>query len=92
MLGFCGGHVRSPHCDGVQAVESATRACKVSDWKDPMCLITLAAAHAEAGDFDLAEEWAGKAIALLPADHPNLNLFRQCIDDFKQKRPHREPQ
>ena len=37
--------------DGKKAVEAATRACELTQWKKPDFLDTLAAAYAEAGDF-----------------------------------------
>ena len=38
--------------NGEQAVVSATRACELTEWKEPHFLATLAAACSEAGDFD----------------------------------------
>src|SRR5437879_13021118 len=40
--------------DGKKAVEHATHACRKTDWKNASFLDTLAAAHAEAGQFEEA--------------------------------------
>ena len=49
--------------DGKKAVEYATKACDLSEWKDAPSLDTLAAADAEVGDFDGAVKWEIVAMA-----------------------------
>jgi tetratricopeptide (TPR) repeat protein len=50
--------------DGKKAVEYATKACELSNWKDAENLGTLAAAHAECGNFKAAVSWQKKAMDL----------------------------
>ena len=51
------------HRDGQLAVASATRACELTNWKDPGEWEVLAAAFAEAGDFASAVKWQQKVMA-----------------------------
>ncbi len=53
--------------DGKKAVEYATKACELSEWKDPHIVDTLAAAYAESGDFDNAVKWENQYL-----QNPNL--------------------
>jgi len=54
--------------DGKKAVELATKACTAWNWKLPGQMDTLAAAYAEAGDFDNAVKFESQCL-----QSPNLN-------------------
>ncbi len=75
---------RSARC----AVESAEKACELSRWKSPESLDTLAAAYAEAGDFDAAVKWQSKAIEL-SRDAIKIKAYRDRLELFRQKQPYR---
>ena len=67
--------------NGQQAVEYATKACELTAWKEANNIDSLAAAYAEAGDFDKAVEWQQKGMNLAPADQKadyesRLKLYR----------------
>ena len=50
--------------DGKRAIELATLACEVTEYKQAHILSTLAAGYAETGDFDTAISWSKKAVDL----------------------------
>ena len=75
--------------DGKKAVVSATQVCELSDWKDPNNLDTLAAASAEAGDFNAAMKWQSKAIELL-IDEKTKEDYRTRLKLYQEKKPYRE--
>ena len=50
--------------NGKRAVALATKACELSEWTIAASLDTLAAAHAEAGNFDMAIRYEKRAIEL----------------------------
>jgi tetratricopeptide (TPR) repeat protein len=77
--------------DGKQAVDSAARACELSHFRSPAMIDTLAAAYAEAGDFDQAVQWQEAALAQLPTDDvPDRQDFGSRLTLYRQAKPYRE--
>jgi tetratricopeptide (TPR) repeat protein len=76
--------------DGKKAVEHATKACELTDWKNPFHLSTLAAAYAEAGDFQRAIEWHKKAIASPDFPPDKMERARERLRLYEQGKPYRE--
>ena len=50
--------------DGKKSIELATKACELSQWNNAECLESLAAAHAELGNFKEAVKCQKQAIKL----------------------------
>ena len=81
--------------DGKRAVDLATKACELTDYKLPHILSTLAAAFAESGNFDTAVEWSQKAVDLNdPKTDPEdqeAQLAKE-LESYRKKEPWRERQ
>ena len=75
--------------DGQRAIASATRVCELTDWKDANSLDVLAAACAEAGDFDTAIKWQERALELPPNDAEDRSEWEARLGLYKAKRPYR---
>jgi hypothetical protein len=73
--------------DGKTALASATRACKLTEFSVPMLLDPLAAACAEAGDFDAAARWQEKAIGLAP-DGLKKDEYRARLALYRAGKPY----
>jgi serine/threonine protein kinase len=54
--------------NGMSALGNARRACELTEWKDPGCLTTLAAAYGEAGEYDQAVKRQQEALKLASED------------------------
>ncbi len=78
------------HRDGKQAITGATRACELSHFKDYLYVDTLAAAHAEMGEFDKAIRWQRKALELLPKDSKERSEMEDRLKLYQNKAPYRE--
>jgi Flp pilus assembly protein TadD len=77
----------SKNRDGKAAVEFATKACELSEWKNPAYLDTLAAAHAEATNFAEAAKWQAKAIELL-SNEKEKEDYRTRFKLYQDKKPY----
>jgi tetratricopeptide (TPR) repeat protein len=73
--------------DGKAAIEFATKACELTEWKNPPYLDTLSAAYAESGDFDSAVKWQTKAIELL-SDEKEKEDYRTRLKLYQEKKPY----
>ncbi|QDS97500.1 tetratricopeptide repeat protein [Adhaeretor mobilis] len=74
--------------NGKLAIELATKACELEDYKAGHILSTKAAAHAEAGDFEEAIKWSEKAIEA--AKPEQVEALKKELESFKQNKPVRE--
>ena len=80
--------------DGPEAIKNATLACELTSWRDWGCTEALAAAHAEAGDFERAIMWQKKAIDLAGSG-PNIRtlealLLQWRLRLYESHKPYRE--
>jgi tetratricopeptide (TPR) repeat protein len=76
--------------DGKRAVEHATRACELTRWKEPLYISALAAAWAEAADFDKAVAYQKRAL-LFPELGMNWAGARLLLISYERKQPYRDP-
>lgn len=74
--------------NGPEAVEHAQSACKLSEWMDASHIDTLAAAYAEAGDFDQAVKYATQATVLSVPSDPNGKQFKEHLAFFQRREPY----
>ena len=90
--------------NGRRAIELATEACKLTEYKVPHILSTLAAACAETGDFDNAVKWITKGLELADkvtdkvtdkegdkeGDKETKDALKKELENYKAKKPTRE--
>jgi tetratricopeptide (TPR) repeat protein len=84
--------------NGRRALELATEACKLTDYKVPHILSTLAAAYAEVGDFDNAVKWVTKGLEIADkaketdkdGDKETKEALKKELENYRAKKPIRE--
>jgi tetratricopeptide (TPR) repeat protein len=76
--------------DGKKAVELARKACEIEEWKNIALIDTLAAAYAEAGEFDEAVKWMTKALSDQDYAKQAGDMGRKMLEQYKQKKPFRD--
>ncbi len=76
--------------NGRQAIKDATTACKLMEWRDEDSIDTLAAAYAEAGDFDSAARYEQEALGTKGISADDSKIFQYHLELYKQHRPYRE--
>ncbi len=89
LLATCpDAHIR----DGVQAVKCAQKACVLTHYGVTLIVGTLAAAHAEAGQFDEAVAAAEKACALaeISGETNLLQRNRELLELYRAHQPYHE--
>ena len=70
-------------------MKHATKACELTSWEWSAFIDTLAAANAEAGDFESAADWQQKAIDLDPNGF-FTDEFESRLELYKSGQAYRE--
>jgi tetratricopeptide (TPR) repeat protein len=79
--------------NGDEAIKYGNEAAELTEFKEAHILSTLAAAYAEAGDFEKAKEWANKAVEVGEADnHEQIEQLRNELKSYEAGKPWREQQ
>jgi serine/threonine-protein kinase len=75
--------------NGKEAVAESLLACQLTNFKDPYDLDTLAAAYAEAGDFEQAIQFMTKALQMkIEADE--REGFQKRLALYRSHQPYRD--
>jgi tetratricopeptide (TPR) repeat protein len=76
--------------DGKRAVESARRGCALTGWKDAYYLDVLAAAYAEAGDFEQAVRFQKRALEFPDRPEEEKAPARERLMLYKAGKPYHD--
>jgi tetratricopeptide (TPR) repeat protein len=79
--------------NGAEAVTLAEKVCRLTNYKLPLFVGTLAAAYAEAGRYDDAAKMAEQAIALATAQNKKLlvDKNRELLELYQSQKAYHEP-
>ena len=77
--------------DGKRAIELATKACEVTEFKEAHILSTLAAGYAEAGDFENAMKFIKQGLEISQRDEQKKSMSNE-MSFYEKKEPFREVQ
>ena len=75
--------------NGQEAIELASRACRLDKWKDADEIDTLAAACAETGNFAEAERYQLKALSVMEPGEALRAKFQERLALYRAKKPFR---
>lgn len=78
--------------DGKRAIGIAQKACELTEWKQPHVISTLAAAHAEAGDFDEARKYSRQAVEGSDEASEVRDQLKNELASYEAGKPWRERQ
>ncbi|MBW3598524.1 MAG: tetratricopeptide repeat protein [Planctomycetes bacterium] len=76
--------------NGERAIELATKACEVTEYKEAHILSTLASGYAEQGDWENAIKWSEKAVEL--GEGEVKEQLENELKSYREKKPWRERQ
>jgi len=76
--------------NGEEAVDAATKACELTQWKNGGWIDTLAAAYAEAGDFQRAIEFEERALQTGTATEPERREMQKRLALYRKSQPYRD--
>lgn len=74
--------------NGKQAIDDATKACELTEWKVANFIDTLAAAYAESGDFENAVKYQERALE--GAEEAMKAQFADRLKLYEERKPYRE--
>ena len=71
--------------DGERAIELATTAAELTDFKKAFIISTLASGYAEVGEFEKAREWSNKAIEVNRAEFEAIKNDEEIKDEAERE-------